>query len=85
MSTFNPRNPDMFKVIKDTLPLLDTSPRMKKALKNIKLINSKRQPSKLKKLLKRERFESSTTQQQEHQGVKSPLLHNQNMLDLHCT
>ena len=33
VSTFNPRNPDMFKVIKDTLPLLNASPRMKKALK----------------------------------------------------
>ena len=70
VSTFNPRNPDMFKVIKDTLPLLNASPRMKKSLKNIKLVNSKRQPSNLKKLLTRARFELSTTQKQEHQGVK---------------
>ena len=73
LSTFNPRNPDMFKVIKDTLPLLDANPRMKKALKNIKLINSKHQPSNLKKLLTRARFELSTIQQQEHQGVKKSI------------
>ena len=70
VSTFNPRNTDMFKVIKDTLLLQNESPRMKKALNNIKLINSKRQPSNLKKLLTRERFDLSTTQKQEHQGVK---------------
>ena len=70
VSTFNPRNPDMFKVMKDTLPLLNASPPMKKALKNIKLINSKHQPSNLKELLTRARFELSTTQKQEHQEVK---------------
>ena len=43
---------------------------MKKALKNIKLINSKCQPANLKMLLTKARFEPSRTQKQEHQGVK---------------
>ena len=56
VSTYNPRNPDIFKIIKETLPLLNSSPKMKRALQSFKLINSKRQPPNLKSILTRARF-----------------------------
>ena len=56
VSTHNPRNPDMFKIIKETISLLDASPKMKKALAKYKLINSKRQPKNLKQMLTRAKF-----------------------------
>ena len=40
VSTYNPRNPDIFKIIKETLPLLNASPKMKRALQSFKWINS---------------------------------------------
>ena len=56
VSTYNPRNPDIFKVIKETPPLLNASPKMKKALEGIKLINSRRQPPNLERTLTRAKF-----------------------------
>ena len=56
VSTYNPRNPDIFKVIKETLPLLNASPKMKKALEGINLINSRRQPPNLERTLARAKF-----------------------------
>ena len=56
VSTYNPRNPDIFKIIKETLPLLNASPKMKRALRSFKLINSKRQPPNLKSILTRAIF-----------------------------
>ena len=56
VSTHNPNNPNLFPIIKSTLPLLCASKRMKTSIKNTKLINSKRAPSNLKKMLTRARF-----------------------------
>ena len=56
VSTFNPRNPDFFSIVKKIFPLLNASPKMQKALKNMKLIRSYRQPPSLKKLLTRAKF-----------------------------
>ena len=56
VSTHNPNNPNLFPIIKSTLPLLCASKRMKTSIKNKKLINSKRAPSNLKKMLTRARF-----------------------------
>ena len=56
MSTCNPRNPDIFKIIKETLPLLNARQKMKRALQSFKLINSRCQPPNLKGILTRARF-----------------------------
>ena len=44
VSTHNPRSPNMFKIIKESIAILDASPKMKRGLQKFKLINSKRQP-----------------------------------------
>ena len=46
----------MFPLIKNTLPLLKQSPKISKVIDNIKIINSRRQPPNLKKILTKERF-----------------------------
>ena len=56
VSTYNPRNPDIFKVIKETLHLSNASPEMKKALEGTKLINSRRQPPNPERTLTRAKF-----------------------------
>ena len=56
VSTRNPNNPNLFPIIKSTLLLLFASKRMKTSIKNTKLINSKRAPKNLKKMLTRARF-----------------------------
>ena len=56
VSTHNPNNPNLFPIIKSMLPLLCASERMKTSIKNTKLINSKRAPNNLKKMLTRARF-----------------------------
>ena len=54
--THNPRNPNLLLMIKNTLPILSASVKLKNPIKRMKLINSKRQPSKLKRILTRARF-----------------------------
>ena len=66
VSTHNPTNPSMFKIIKESIAILDACPKMKRGLQNFKLINSKRQRPSLKKLLTHPKFSdkekgSSTT------------------------
>ena len=56
VSTHNPNNPNLFPIIKSTLPLSCAGKRMKTSIKNTKLINSKRAPNNLKKMLTRARF-----------------------------
>ena len=46
----------MFKIIKESIAILDASPKMKRGLQKFKLINSKRQPPSLKKLLTHTQF-----------------------------
>ena len=60
VTTHNPRNPDMFQVIKNTISLLDASPKMKRAMEKVQLINSKRQPPSIKQMLTKARFVSNT-------------------------
>ena len=50
----------MFKVIKNTISLLDASPKMKRAIAKVQLINSKRQPPSIKQMLTKARFVSNT-------------------------
>ena len=56
VSTHKPDNPNLFPIIKSTLPLLCAGERVKTSIKNTELINSKREPSNLKKMLTRARF-----------------------------
>ena len=56
VGTHNPNNPNLFSIIKSTLPLLCASERMKTSIKNTKLINRKRAPGNLKKMLTRATF-----------------------------
>ena len=68
VTTHNPRNPDMYKVIKDTINVLDASPKLKKVLSETTLINSKRQPPNLKQILTRARFVSLQQSEQPNIG-----------------
>ena len=58
VSTFNPKNPEVFNIIKQNLPVLHEDRRMKELYSKYKFINSKRQPKNLKKLLTKAFFDS---------------------------
>ena len=58
VSTYNPHNPNIFPMIKNTLPILRQSNKLSKVVDNIKIINSKRQSPNLKKIRTRARFHS---------------------------
>ena len=49
--THNPGNPNMFKTIQQSLPIMQSSPQMRKILSKTKVINSSRQPKNLKRIL----------------------------------
>ena len=57
VTTYNPNNPNVLSTVKNTLPLLKQSPQMNKIVDKIKIINSKRQPPYLKRILTRARFQ----------------------------
>ena len=59
--THNPHNPNLVPIVKSTLDILGTNPRMNKVLASTKYITSRRQPSNLSKLLTRASFTMSTT------------------------
>ena len=56
VSTHNPKNPEIYKVIKFNLPILKEDPKMNDILSNFKIIKSKRQPNNLKRLLTKAKF-----------------------------
>ena len=56
VSTYNPRNPNFFPIIKESISILNASPKLKNKLQNTKLIQSKRQPQSLKRILTRAKF-----------------------------
>ncbi len=60
VSTYNPKNPDLFNVIKCNTPILHQDNRMKQIFSKFKFIKSKRQPQNLKKLLTKAKFEDSS-------------------------
>ena len=59
VSTFNPKNPEIFTMIHSSLPILKTDIRMNKILQQKQIIKSKRQSKNLKKLLTRAKYEQS--------------------------
>ena len=56
ITTHSPKNPNLLPTIKNTPPILSASVKLKNPIKRMKLINSKRQPSNLKRILTRARF-----------------------------
>ena len=60
VSTFNPNNKNMCDVIHNSLDGLQADTRCKRLVDSISIINSKRQPPNLKKMLTRARFEVNT-------------------------
>ena len=58
VSTYNPHNPNIFPMIKNTRPILRQSKKLSKVVDNIKIINSERQPPNLKNFLTRAKFHS---------------------------
>ena len=58
VSTHNPRDPEMFRVIADNIPILRQDDKMTDILSRYKLIKSKRQPYNLKRLLSKAKFTS---------------------------
>ena len=59
VNTFNPANPKMFPIIKQSLPMLSRSQTMNRVLTKNKIIESCRQPKNLKRLLTKSEFQSS--------------------------
>ena len=58
VSTYNPRNPEAYTIIKQHLPILYADQKMKDVLKNTKFIKCKRQPSNYKRILSKATFSS---------------------------
>lgn len=70
VSTHNPKNPEIFGVMKNNLPILENDTIMRNALKDINFIKSKRQPPNLKRLLTKACFTSSTLNAQRFKVTK---------------
>ena len=56
VSTFNPKNPEMFNTIRQNLPILHEDEAMKEITQAYQIIKSKRQPWNLNRLLTRAKF-----------------------------
>ena len=61
VSTFDPRDPEMFRVIMDNMPILQADEKMRNILSNYKIIKSKRQSYNLKRLLTKAKFTLNDT------------------------
>ena len=59
MSPHNPKDPEMFRVILDKVPILKEDDKMRNILSKYKLLKSKRQPYSLKRLLTKTKFTSN--------------------------
>ncbi len=57
VSTHNPKNPEIFSVIKSNMPIIQQDERLKRIFTSSKFIKSKRQPNNLKKILTRAKFD----------------------------
>ena len=56
VSTFNPKNPELFNSTRENLPILQEDETMNKILQEFQIIKSKRQPRNIKKLITRAKF-----------------------------
>ena len=62
VSTFNPKNPEIFPVIINNLSILEKDEKMNDTISKYKFIKSKRQPYNLKRLLTKAKFTSNYEQ-----------------------
>ena len=60
VSTYNPKDPEMCRVIPDNVPILKEDDKMRNILSKYNLIKSKRQPYNLKRLLTKAKITSNT-------------------------
>ena len=70
VSTYNPKNPEMFTEIKNYMPILMNDPKMRAVLRTTNFIKSKRQPPNLKKLLTKANFTSKSSGRKDHRVTK---------------
>lgn len=63
ISTFNPKNPEVFTMIHSNLTILQTDTRMDRIIRQSKIIKSKRQHKNLKKLLTKAKYEETITEE----------------------
>ena len=61
VSTHNPKDPEMFRVILDKVPILKEDDKMRNILSKYKLIKSERQPYSLKRLLTKANLKSNNS------------------------
>lgn len=61
VSTHNPCNPNLYNVIRTTLPIMHESERLKELFPEKTFIQSKRQPKNLKRILTRAKFDGDST------------------------
>ena len=61
VSTYRPRDSDLFKVIMHNMPILQEDEKMRNILSKHKILKSKRQPFNLKRLLTKAKFTSNDT------------------------
>lgn len=62
VTTYNPRNPRAFNIIKNNIPILEQDHKMKKVLETSPIINSQRQPKTLKRILTKAKFEDKSSE-----------------------
>ena len=66
MSTYNPKNPELYQLITTSLPILKADDAMRKVLEKLPSIKSKRQPKSLKKILTRAAFNDNETEERKN-------------------
>ena len=70
VSTYNPKNPEMFTEMKNSIPILMNDPKMRAVLRTTNFIKSKRQPPNLKKLLTKANFTSKSSGRKDYRVTK---------------
>ena len=70
VSTYNPKNPEMFTEIKNSMPVLMNVPKMRAILRTTNFIKSKRQPPNLNKILTKDNFTSKSSGRKDHRVTK---------------
>ena len=56
VTTYNPNNPQVFQLVRKTLPMLNQNSSLKSVMSKTKVIHSQRQPRNLKRMLKNSYF-----------------------------